>query len=202
MRRVLAVGAHPDDVEIGCGGTLLRHAEAGDQIRLLTLTNGERGGRAAERIEEARASAALLGADLRILDFPDTMLTSDGPLIAAIEAAIAEYAPTHVYMHSRHDTHQDHRAVFAAARVATRSIANVACYQSPSTTVDFAPALFVDIEQTLSRKLELIAAHVTQWSHRPNIDPELMRATARYWGRFAGGGHVEAFEIVRQTGFS
>ncbi len=198
-QRVLAIGAHPDDVEIGVGGTLSAHRAAGDEVTILTLSRGSRGGDVTDRQSESLASAELLGARLFLHDLVDTEITSGGPTVRLIEEVVREVAPTVVYTHTDHDRHQDHRAVHAATLVATRSIDTVGCYQSPSATIDFRPTRFVSIDGFLERKLELLACFASQTDRRSYLDPDFVRATARYWSRFGGGTEVEPLEIVRES---
>lgn len=195
--RVLAIGAHPDDVEIGCGGTLLRHRDAGGAIMLLTLSQGSNGGDPKVRASEAAEAAGLLGAQLRLHDLPDGGILPGNGTVALIEAAIGEFAPTHVYTHCERDTHQDHRAVHAASLVAARSVPHLLCYQSPSSLPTFEPNIYRDISSTIAEKLALLGCHRSQTERRANLEPDLIRATARYWGRFAGYGLVEPFRLVR-----
>ncbi|MBX3029340.1 MAG: PIG-L family deacetylase [Chloroflexi bacterium] len=195
--RVLAVGAHPDDVEIGVGGTLLSHRASGDQVTILTLSGGARGGNKASRRREAEAAAAVIGARLLMEDLEDTHIRESDPTVAIIERVITEVRPTIIYTHSINDVHQDHRNTHSAAMVASRSLPYVLCFQSPSATIAFRPSRFVSIEHTLEGKLEAIRAFDSQASTREYLDEELLRATARYWARFGGGTAVEAFEVVR-----
>jgi LmbE family N-acetylglucosaminyl deacetylase len=196
--RILAIGAHPDDIEYACGGTLLKARRRGDDVMLLTLSNGERGGATDTRRDEAQRASELLGAPLELLAFPDSAIPSDVTTVSAIESVVRAFAPTHVYTHSIHDTHQDHRAVHAAAIVAARSVPNVYCYQSPSATVDFRPSMYVEIAAFLDEKLALIDAYQSQIARRGTFDHDVIRSIATYWGRFAGYRLVEPFEVVRQ----
>ncbi len=196
-RRVLAIGAHPDDVELGCGGTLIKHRDRGDALMILTLSCGARGGEAAMRRQESQQAADRLGATLTLHDFEDAAITDGPESIATIEAAIHAFRPTHVYTHSREDTHQDHRAVHTATLVAARRVPHVYAYQSPSSTVEFRPQMFVDISAQMHEKIELIKLHATQVGRRANIEAELIRATARYWGRYAGHVLAEPMMILR-----
>jgi LmbE family N-acetylglucosaminyl deacetylase len=195
--RVLAVGAHPDDVEIGAGGTLLAHRASGDSVTILTLSGGSRGGDAAVRRREAEAAAAILRARLLMEDLEDTGIREGDPTTSIIERVVAEVRPTIVYTHSANDIHQDHRNTHAATMVAARSVPYVLCFQSPSATIAFRPSRFVSIEHTLDRKLDAIAAFASQASSREYLDDSLLRASARYWARFGGGTAVEPFEVVR-----
>ncbi len=195
--RVLAVGAHPDDVEIGAAGTLLAHRANGDSVTILTLSGGGRGGDAAVRRREAEAAAAILRARLLMEDLEDTGIREGEPTTSIIERVVAEVRPTIVYTHSVNDIHQDHRNTHSATMVAARSVPYVLCFQSPSSTIAFRPSRFVSIEHTLDRKMDSIAAFASQASSREYLDESLLRASARYWARFGGGTAVEPFEVVR-----
>jgi len=196
---VLAIGAHPDDVEIGAGGILLAHAQAQDDITILTLSRGARGGDADSRQHESLAAAEMLGARLFVKDLVDTEISGGGSTVRLIEEVVAEVNPTIVYTHSTHDRHQDHRAVSEATTVATRRVGTVACYQSPSATIDFRPTRFVRIDGYLERKIELLESFRSQNVNRDYMTPEFVSATARYWSRFGGGTAVEPLEVVRET---
>ncbi|MBV9195922.1 MAG: PIG-L family deacetylase [Solirubrobacterales bacterium] len=196
---VLAVGAHPDDPEIGVGGILLKHAAHGHSVALLTLTGGEQGGRQAQRAEESRRAAELLGARLFHQELVDTSLTDGGETISAIKEVIDEVAATAVYTHTPRDVHQDHRNTHHASLVAARGVPRVYCYQSPSTTVEFRPTRFVGIDDVLERKLEVIRAYGSQVQIRRYLDEELLRATARYWSRWSRSRFAEPLEVVRES---
>jgi len=193
---VLAVGAHPDDVEIGVGATLASHRAAGDQVVVLTLSGGAVGGDTQARRHEALAAAAVIGARLFLHDFEDTRMDPAGGLITVVEETVRDVRPTVVYTHSAHDRHQDHRAVHEAVMVATRRVPSLACFQSPSSTVDFRPTRFVPVDGFVETKLQMLAAFTSQ-SHRDYMDPEVVRATARYWSRFGTGRFTEPLETVR-----
>lgn len=198
QKRVLAIGAHPDDVEIGCGGALARHRAEGDALMILTLSRGANGGDTNVRTREAHRAADLLGAGLEFGELPDAHIGEGFETIEVIQAAIRSFAPTHVYTHSGQDTHQDHRNVHAATLVAAREVRNVFCYQSPSATVDFRPTFFVDIADHIAVKLEAIAVYRSQIERRATLNGEAIEAAARYWGRFAGYVLAEPMIVVRQ----
>ncbi|WP_028045196.1 response regulator [Cellulomonas sp. URHE0023] len=196
---VLAVGAHPDDVEIGVGATLASHRAAGDTVVILTLSSGSVGGDVQARRHEALAAAAIIGARLYLHDFEDTRMDPAGGLIATIEETIGVVEPTLVYTHSEHDRHQDHRAVRQAVEVAARRVPSLACFQSPSSTIDFRPTRFVPVDGFIDTKLRMLAAFTSQ-SHRDYMEPELVRATARYWARYGAGTFAEPLETIRVSG--
>lgn len=202
-RTVLAVGAHPDDVEIGCAGALLEHRDHGDDLVLLVLTGGERGGDASLRAQEAQSAANLLGAELVHHELPDTSVPESGETITAIADVIERLRPEVVYTHSLNDNHQDHRSVHRATVVAARDVPNVFAYQSPSTGIAFSPSRFVDITPHMDAKLRALREFRTQHAIRPYLEEDLVVATARYWSRFGGGGrYVEPLEVLRTTATS
>jgi LmbE family N-acetylglucosaminyl deacetylase/ActR/RegA family two-component response regulator len=198
---VLAIGAHPDDVEIGAGGILLRHAALGDEVNILTLTGGEVGGVVSERALESQRAAELMSARLFLADLADTRVSvSDGGIaIGTIERVIAEIKPSIVYTHSLQDVHQDHRNVHHATLVAARNVPHVYCYQAPSANIEFRPTRFVAVDEWMDDKLDVIAAYGSQVKVRRYLQPDLLRATARYWSRFGSSGYAEPLEVVRDS---
>ena len=197
---VLAIGAHPDDVEIGAGGTLAAHSAAGDLLAILTLSRGAVGGDMAQRARESQESADILAARLLLRDLEDTHIPEGNPTIAMIEEVVAEFQPTIVYTHSMHDLHKDHRSVHRATMVACRRVGRVYCYQSPSATVDYQPNYFVAVDDYLGRKLKVIDAFGSQSGIRDYLEPELITATARYWARYGTSNFAEPFETTRDRG--
>lgn len=198
---VLAVGAHPDDVEIGVGGMLSAHHARGDRITIVTLTNGARGGSSTMRQDEARAAADLVGAVLHLADLEDTRIPVSDPTMSTIQNVIADVRPDVVYVHSLNDLHQDHRAVHQATMVAARKVPTIGCYQSPSATVEFRPNRFAVIDEHVEDKLKLLACFGSQTAQqRDYLEPDLVVATARYWSRYAGGRFAEALEVIRDEG--
>ncbi len=201
QQTVLAIGAHPDDVEIGCGGILLRHISRGDRVKILTLTGGEAGGVVSQRAAESERATRAMGAELTMATLEDTKVSAGNGTIELISSVIQELQPDVVYTHTIHDTHQDHRSAHQATLVAARQTANVFCYQSPSSTTAFRPLQFVDIGQFLNRKLQLIESYTSQTQKCAYLEPGLLRATARYWGRFAGYRYVEPLEVIRSIDY-
>jgi LmbE family N-acetylglucosaminyl deacetylase len=195
---VLAIGAHPDDVEIGCAGILLRHADAGDSVSVLTLCGGENGGTVSERVAEAHRAAEILGARLFIETLRDGAISEGRETISLIEAVIEEVRPSIIYTQSLNDGHQDHRNVHRATIVAARGVPSLYCYQSPSSGIDFRPSKFVEIGDFIDRKVAVIGAYGSQVPKRQYLRESLLRATAEYWGRFTEYGFVEPLEVIRE----
>jgi two-component system, NtrC family, response regulator HydG len=196
---VLAIGAHPDDVEIGAAGALLVHRSMGHEVSILTLSRGARGGSQAARVGESELAARALGATLFLDDLKDTQISEGDPTIGAISQVVQSVRPTVIYTHSPHDVHQDHRNTHRASMVAARGVNRVYCFQSPSATVDFRPTRFVTIDDQIEGKLQAINAFASQVEIRRYLEPDLIESTARYWSRFGDGRYAEAFEVIREA---
>lgn len=196
--RVLAIGAHPDDVEIGCGGALLEHRRRGDDITVLTMSHGQVGGPETARVGESMLAARSLGAQLFIADLPDTRIDPGVDTIRLLESVVQGVDPTVIYVHSKHDNHQDHRAVHAAVVSAARRVPRIYAYESPSATNDFAPTKFVPIDRVMTHKVDLLGLFATQ-NERSYLEPELVIAGARYWARHLAprARYAEPFEVLR-----
>ncbi len=195
---ILAIGAHPDDVEIGCGGTLVRHYMEGCSVNILTLSSGQIGGDSEARKHESELTAEILHAKLYWGNLKDTEISEGPTTINVIQEVIKEINPTHVYTHSIHEDHQDHRNTYLASMIACRLIPNIYGFQSPSSRIDFQPNLFIDISKYIDQKLAAIKIFETQFGKRPYLHQDMIRAVARYWGRYIDYGFAEAMEIIRQ----
>jgi LmbE family N-acetylglucosaminyl deacetylase len=195
--RVLAIGAHPDDIELGCGAALLAHVARGDRVAMLVMTSGEQGPQAAQsRVSEQQEAARHLGAELFWGGFGDGMVPDGSLSVLSVESVIASTGADIVYTHSPNDTHQDHRVVAAASLAAARRVTRVLTYEAP-TSRGFVPQMFLDVEGFVEQKLELIRAHNSQVLKNRLVDLEAVAAQARYRG-FQGRVHyAEAFEIER-----
>ena len=195
--RVLAVGAHPDDVELGCGGALLAHRARGDEVTLLVMTTGEEGPQdSRSRTREQQDAADLLGATLLWGGFPDGAVPTDRSAVNVVQDAMAACSPDVVYAHAPDDTHQDHRATAAAVEAAARRASRVLLFESP-TSRGFRPVVFVDVDAHLEAKMDLLRAHMSQVLKNGLVDLEAVAAQARYHGFRARIRHAEAFESDR-----
>jgi LmbE family N-acetylglucosaminyl deacetylase len=195
--RVLAVGAHPDDIELGCGATLLTHQARGDEVTLLVMTTGEQGPQdARSRIGEQEDAAAVLGASLIWGGFEDGNVPEGRDAITVVQHAIARRGPDLIYTHTPRDTHQDHRATAAAVLSAARRMRQVLLYESP-TSIQFAPSIFVDVAAFIEDKMDLVRAHMSQVLKNGLVDLEALEAQARYHGFRARLHYAEAFETDR-----
>jgi len=197
---ILAIGAHPDDIEFGCGGTLIKYALKGHDVHLLVLTDGARGGDAAERRREQETAAKLLGAhQLFWGGFQDTEVVLDRDLIQKVEAVLHRIRPQLILAPFGDDTHQDHRYLSAAVVTASRYTRNVLFYEGP-TTANFTPSVFVDVNAVLERKLEALRAHASQVA-KTGVEHlsilELAQAAAHFRGIQGRVRNAEGFVPLR-----
>jgi LmbE family N-acetylglucosaminyl deacetylase len=206
--KVVSIGAHPDDIEIGSGGTLAMHKrERRDNIfGILCTLGGVRGARS-EREIEARDAARLIGIDrLHILDFPVSKLNnpkSNHEFTKVIEKVIDEIGPDRVYTHSELDYHQVHVTVSKSVVEAARSVGQILLYETiSSTSFDFKPNAFVEITNYIDDKIKSIQAHKSQYKDRFYLQANVLRSLAnvRYvWGKVGPNpnGMAEGFVIQK-----
>lgn len=158
---ILALGAHPDDIELGCFGTLLRHKKQGDDISIGVFTNGEKGG-SDTRWYEVLESAKSLDASCDQYSMLDGQLKDDIELVSTIQTLVSARQPDIIYTTSINDMHQDHIALAKATRRGAKKCNEIYSYQVPSTPFDFKPNYFVDITEFWDEKVNAIQKHKSQ----------------------------------------
>jgi LmbE family N-acetylglucosaminyl deacetylase len=220
--RILAIGAHPDDLEVLCGGTLDRCKERGDEIYIAIATNGNVGTGdssvtceqiAAIRYAEAKASAAILGAHLIWMNFDDEFLTDNRETRERFIDAIREARPDVMIIHSEKDYHPDHRLAGSIARDARipASVPLVTTAHPPTAipTVfvmdtllgqNFEPEFYVDITGVIETKKKMLKSHVSQafWiKHVFGAEfTESMLVQGRFRGAQACTQYAEGFQLL------
>jgi LmbE family N-acetylglucosaminyl deacetylase len=197
---ILAIGAHPDDIEYGCAATLIKYAERDHRIHLMVLTKGEEGGESEVRHEEQLAAAEIIGAkEVFWGGYRDTQMPLNKELIDKIEEVLVNVEPDLILVNYGDDTHQDHRVLTEATMSATRYVRNVLFFEVP-TTQNFNPQVFVDISDTLERKFQALKAHESQVM-KTNIENmsivELASANATFRGIQGRVKFAEAFAPLR-----
>ena len=195
---VVAIGAHPDDIEIGAGGAIALHTAQGDRVTFIILSSGGAIADVETRKREAQEAAAVLGVDdVYLLDFPDTRIPYDAETVQEIEKIINNIEPDRIYIHSEEDTHQDHRKASLSAIAATRRFDRVFAYESPSTRSSFAPQHFIPFgEEILQKKIDAIRTHESQ-KKKKYLEADAMEGLARFRGRQANAKYAESFQVVR-----
>lgn len=209
--KILVVAAHPDDELLGCGGTVARHVAQGDGVSVIIAADcmSARQGGEAHLPDAAIRAARILGTEIRFLGLRGMTLSPDLALNRLIDGAVREARPDVVYTHHAGDPNSDHRAVALATMIATRPMGEfprrVLSLETPSSTEwgwaqDFRPTYFVDVTETIDRKLEAMACYGAEL--RPLPHPrglEALRTRAAYWGQVAGCAYAEPFMLMREV---
>jgi len=222
---ILAVGSHPDDLEILCGGTLAKCAARGDHITMVCAANGDCGSAvhtraeiAAIRRKEAEAAAAVIAAHYDCLDYSDLEIPVDMEARVKLVEIIRRSQPDLIITHSPNDYMLDHRNAGALAEVAgfDATIPNLKTESpvynrlTPVYCMDtvaglgFEPAEYVDITEHFATKARMLACHESQvaWLRHHdaiNVD-EMMEIMARFRGVQAGVRFAEGFRPVQLWG--
>ena len=228
QEKVLVVAAHPDDEVLGCGGTIARHVDAGDQVQVLIVAEG-----ATSRLQKRdrlqadeelsnlaqsaqRAGSILGAAGVELLDLPDNRLDSLDrlDLIKRIEQRIDQHQPQVVYVHHAGDVNVDHRRLHEAVVTACRptpghpvkrllsfEVASSTEWQPPGSASVFQPNWFVDISVQWQRKREALVAYASEMRPWPRARSlEALEHLARWRGAQVGVEAAEAFCLLRQLG--
>lgn len=198
--RILAFGAHPDDVEVGMGGTIAEYAKRGHEVYIVIATIPTE---KQSRRTEAENAAGILGAKLIILDIELHKLVVSRELVRKLDEVVNKYPPDIAYTHWNHDSHQDHATIADAVIISTRKN-NYSLYMYEQTIpggivpYGFRAQSFVDITGVIDVKMKSIRAHKSQ-----------IKINGEWWlyginGRAMSRGYqinvkyAEAFEVVRE----
>ncbi|TLX81879.1 MAG: PIG-L family deacetylase [Thaumarchaeota archaeon] len=198
--KILAIGAHPDDIELGCGGLLIKAARQGHDVHMYSLTRGEASGDPNQRSKELMQSAKFIGAkNLWIDNFDDSKLSVSSDLINHIEYFINKVDPELIITHSHGDVHHDHRAIALATVEAGRFISNILSYEIPLTK-NFTPQVFFDITDVIDDKIELIKIFWSQ-QNKLYLKAQGIKGLSEYRALQSRLNstvdHVEAFEVLK-----
>lgn len=198
--KVLVFGAHPDDLEIGMGGTIAKHVAAGDEVIMVVGTVPSQ---AERRKEEARVGAKILGGDLRFLEIESDEFEYNRRLVGQIDALLKEIDPELIYTHWDQDSHQDHNNLSRGVMSATRkNRCSVLMYEQtiPGGIVPggFKAQSFVDVSAYIDQKIESIRAHESQHELNGDLWLQGVRGRASYRGFQINVAYAEAFEVIKE----
>jgi LmbE family N-acetylglucosaminyl deacetylase len=194
---LLAVGAHPDDIELGCGGTISAASTAGSKVIAVYLTKGEKSGNPETRMSESKKALSILGVnDVFFGNFLDTEIPGRHQAIKFLEDIYDQFQPDTVLTHTTHDSHQDHRQVGWSSLSAFRNVSKFLAYETPRVTGQFSPNFFIDISDYVHFKWQALKCHESQKSKR-YITYESMINLASFRGSQVNLRAAEAFEVIR-----
>jgi bacillithiol biosynthesis deacetylase BshB1 len=226
---ILAIGAHPDDVELSCSGTLIKEVEKGRSVALVDLTRGELGTRGSGelRLKEAAAAAEVIGAQDRVnLDLGDGWFENNQENKIKIIEQIRRFRPKVVLMNAVEDRHIDHgrastlasEAVFLSGlrKIETQWNGEEQEAYRPPTMLHYIqyfylkPDVVVDISEAFPKKLEAIKAFKSQFFDPDSNEPESVISTKKFWhviesraremGSIIQCEYAEGFNVVRPIG--
>jgi bacillithiol biosynthesis deacetylase BshB1 len=228
---ILAFGVHPDDVELGCAGTILAAIDQGKKVGIVDLTRGELGtrGTPTTRTQEAAAAAKIMGVDIREnLDMADGFFANDEAHQRKIIALIRKYQPDIILANAPEDRHPDHGrsaklvsdAAFLSGLRKIETIHDGVAQNAwrPAYTFHYIqdrfiqPSFVIDITAYMERKIEAVLAYGTQFNSADTSEPqtyisspqflETVKARALMLGKRIGVGYAEGYITEKIIGFS
>jgi LmbE family N-acetylglucosaminyl deacetylase len=197
---VVAIGAHPDDLEIGIDKTLAQLRRRGARVVMVVASIPKD---YEIRREEAKRGAEILGCELKILLDGGCHRLEDVKtceLVAMLDGVVQDYQPAAMITHSSADFHNDHLLVYNACLPTQRlryfdmfSYHPTNCRPVP---IHFHPRAYVDVSGTIDAKMHAITAHASQFGSR-GLDTSMYRDFARVQGRMIGVDYAEGLDVVR-----
>lgn len=204
---ILAIGAHFDDVELGCGGALAKHAAAGDKVYVFVATVSGFSNHYAQEVrssdialEEARAAMAVLGVtELICGNFNTLEVEFVDSLNVQILRIVEEKKIDKVYTHWNGDIHHDHQAVARASLHSCRHVSCLLMYRSNwyHSTQDFRGNFYMDITPHWANKENAIRAHESEMERTGSRWINFFRNEAENAGQRIGVQYAEVFEVVK-----
>lgn len=203
---ILAVGAHYDDVELGCSGTLIKHVGKGDKVTILVVTDSSyknpdgdliRGADVA--LQEGKAAANIIGAELICLKYETFMVPFDETLTKTITHYIEELQIDSIYGHWTYDLHRDHQYAGKSTVMAGRHVPRFLMYRSNfyDTEQQFRGNFYSDISDVMDKKVEVIKAHKSELERVRCQWLDFFCKLHKNDGQKIGVKYAECFEIVR-----
>mgnify|MGYP001366653697 FL=1 len=229
MIDILAFGVHPDDIELGCGGTLIKHVNLGYKVGLVDLTRGEMGTRGdiSTRAKESEAASNIIGASFRInLKMEDAFIEINKENILKIVTVLRQYKPTLVLCNAIRDRHPDHaiasklvsKACFTAGllKVQTKFNEKKQLPHRPNAIYHYIqdrwidPQIIVDISDHFETKTKAVLAYKSQFYDPNSKEPstpisskeflDTLTAKAQLMGRTINGKYGEGFTVETPVG--
>ena len=207
--KILVVGAHLDDIELACGGTLAKAIEAGHEVKTIIMSKSgytNYDGRVMRKnddavIEGTNALHALGVTDIEILDFSTKDIPYESKTIDPLDLRIAEYDPDVIFCHHPFDTHQAHVGVSKSTISAARRKNTVFMFEpiAPSgrSYVPFKPQMYVDITDVMDKKIGSLKLHTTEYHKFGEEWIDGVTCRAGFRGYEIGAKYAEAFEVLR-----
>lgn len=208
--KILAVGAHLDDIELACGGTLAKALRAGHEVKCIILSksgytnlNGDVQRKNETAVEEGTNALHTLGVkDIEIFDFSTKDIPFTSEVVETIDRVMSAYDPDIIFSHHPFDTHQAHMGVAQATIAAARRKNNILMFEpiAPSgrSYVAFKPQVYVDISETIDIKQAALKEHKSEYNKFGGEEWVTgVSARAGFRGYEIGTKYAESFELLR-----
>ncbi len=198
--KILAFGSHPDDIEVGMGGTVAKYTANGHEVCMIVAAIPNK---REVRKKEAEDASNILRAELRILDINASELTFNRELVRIFDELMKEHSPDIVYAPWNHDSHQDHVAISNTVITSTRDN-NCSLYMYEQTIpggivpYSFSAQSYVDISDVIDTKIESLLAHKSQVKMNREWWLNGIKGRAMYRGYQINVNYAEAFEVIRE----
>ena len=219
MASILVIGPHPDDEELGMGGTIIRLASQGHRVHLVDMTNGEPTpfGSVEMRAREASAAAKVMGVERTLLGLKNREVVHDLASRHKLAAVIRVHRPDWMFVPYPIDAHPDHVAVSKIAedarfdaKLSKSAIVGEAWYPKriiyyfcTHLRMNFVPSFCIDITAQLDQKMKAVACYESQFkSNAAGNVPEMVRTLNGYFGGRIGTGYAEPFFTYEVLGFA
>jgi len=216
MASFLVFGPHPDDQELGMGGTIVKLHQQGHKVHLVDMTTGEPTPNGSEEIRaiEKAAAAKILGVERTLVGLKNREVVHSIEARHKVAAVIRQHRPSTIFIPYPVDAHPDHVAVTRICEDArfdaklTKSTIpgepwypkNIIYYYCTHLRMNFNPTFCIDVSDTVEKKWEAVAAYKSQFGH--NKVPEMVKTLTAYFGSRIGTAHAEPFFSYEVIGFS
>ena len=218
MASILVFAPHPDDAELGMGGTIVKLARQGHKVHIVDMTNGEPTphGSVETRTKEWTAAAKMMGVGRTLLGLTNREVVHDIPSRHKTAAVIREHKPDWLFVPYPLDAHPDHLAVTRIcedarfdAKLTKSRIPGTPCYPKrviyyfcTHLRMNFTPNFCIDISDTLETKMQAVGCYASQFVGASGTVPEQVRAVSAYFGTRIGVAHAEPFYTHEMLGFT
>ena len=214
VKNVMAIGAHPDDIEFGCSGTLYNHIRNGDNVVMVVMTNtksvdgvtGDILRTKEQNSKETINASKVLGCDVKFLPFLDLHVPFSFESVSKLDSLIRKHNIDIIYTHWVGDSNQDHIATFKTTMAAARYVPNIFCYEQipiprvSDNTMDV--NYYVDITNAFHKKIEVSRCHLSQiekYKAQGFDVTDNLETLARFRGIQANCKYAESFQIIKMV---
>jgi bacillithiol biosynthesis deacetylase BshB1 len=217
MASILVIGPHPDDQELGMGGSIARLVAQGHRVHLVDMTNGEPTplGSVERRAKEAAAAAKILGVERTLVGLPNRQVVHSIEARHKVAAVIRVHRPDWIFLPFPIDAHPDHVAVTRIgedarfdAKLTKTDIPGepwypkrIIYYYCTHLRMNFQPTFCLDVSEQIDKKIEAVRAYESQFVENNSPVTEMVKTMNGYFGSRIGTRYAEPFFTYEALGF-